>query len=437
MGGHGTWHIGLAHADRFAAAAPEAGWPSHQLYVPWFLQRSAIFAEPAQLAIRDEALRPDNAPAMLGNALNLPLFILHGGDDDNVPTIHGRNFAEWVKELGLRFTYKEVPGRKHWWNYESLGVSVLDDTSLMAFLKEQRRDPGPRHVRLRTADLGQSNRSYWATIERMLIVGRDAELEAWAEDSLVRVKTTNIEQFSLELLGQPFFSGRVQVEVDGKKVGRRSSLPSRLTFHREGEAWKPGAARASGLTKTPAQYGPTKQVMMKPFIIIYGTQDSGLVDFLRHSATQEAMRWWLIGNGSAEVLPDTAVTDKLARQYNLVLLGGPNENSVTRRAQAGLPVQVRQGRMYLGGDELGDSLAALSVFPSPFNPERLVLVRMGTDADNTRLSLFWGIASSSTGIPDFVIFDQAVRRYGWAGVRAAGFFDSNWSLSPSSAYLRE
>jgi len=437
MGGHGTWHVGLAHSDRFAAAAPEAGWPSHQLYVPWFLQRSAVFAEPALLAIRDQALRPDNAPAMLVNALNLPLFILHGGDDDNVPTIHGRNFAEWLKELGYRFTYKEVPGRKHWWNYESLNVSVLDDTSLMAFLKEQHRDPGPRHIRLRTADLGQSNHDYWATIERVPVVGRDAEIEAWAGDSFVRVKTVNVEQFSLELLGQPFFSGSVVVEIDGSRVGKRAPLPARLTFHRDNRGWAVGPARAGALAKTPSLYGPAKQAMMSPFVIVYGTRDPGLVDFLRHSATQEAVRWWLIGNGSAEVLPDTEVTDSITRRDNLVLLGGPAENSVTRRVHDALPVQVRRGRMYLGRHELGDSLAALVVFPSPMNPKRLAFVRMGTDPENVRLSLFWGWTASSAGIPDFMVFDKTVRRYGWAGVRAAGFFDADWNVAPTSTYIRE
>lgn len=46
MGGHGVWHIGLSHPDLFAAMAPSAGWTSFQLYVPWFLQKSYLFAHP-------------------------------------------------------------------------------------------------------------------------------------------------------------------------------------------------------------------------------------------------------------------------------------------------------------------------------------------------------------------------------------------------------
>ncbi|MBM3330796.1 hypothetical protein FJY68_02955 [candidate division WOR-3 bacterium] len=436
MGGHGTWHVGLAHSDLFAAAAPEAGWPNLQLYVPTFLQRSATFADPAQVAVRDMAMRPDNPPAMLRNALNLPLYILHGGDDDNVPPIHGRNFAAWLEELGYRFTYKEVPNRPHWWSYED-GLSCVDDTALMSFLKAQRRDPGPRHIRYRTADLGQSNRSYWTVIERVRVVGRDADIEAWASESLISVRTVNIAQFSLELAGNPFFPGAVAVEVDGRRVGNRYSLPGRLTFHAAGKGWAAGPARSAPLAKTSERYGPAKQAMMKPFLLVYGTSDTGQTAFLRHSATQEGMRWWLIGNGQAQVLPDTEVTPEFVRRYNLVLYGGPKENSVTNLIADRLPIRARLGRMSLDGAELGDNLAAAFVYPNPLSPDHLVMVRMGTDPASTRLSLFWGVASSGAGMPDFMVFDRRVRRYGWAGVRAAGFFSPDWKLDPASMYLQE
>jgi hypothetical protein len=93
--------------------------------------------------------------------------------------------------------------------------------------------------------------------------------------------------------------------------------------------------------------------------------------------------------------------------------------------------------MLLGKRNLGDSLAALFVYPNPLNPDRLVLVRMGTDSDYTRLSLFWNVASSGAGIPDFMLFDRSVRRFGWAGVRAAGFFGPDWTLDERSMYVQE
>lgn len=435
MGGHGCWHVGLNHPDRFAALGPQASWPTHQLYVPWFLQRSAIFAQPGQLAVRDAALRSDNVPALLGNALNLPAFIVHGGDDDNVPTLHGRHFAVWLDELGQEYSYREVPNRKHWWTDESLGITVADDTALMRFISEKRRVRTPRHVRFRSADLGTSSQAYWVSIEQALTVGRDAAIEAWADDSLVRVSTENVARFRLHLDGLPVSAATVRVEIDGRLTGRRFELPSHPAFHRNRGSWRPGEERTRPRHKRPALYGPAKQAMMRPFVLVYGTQKPSVAAFLRHTATQEALRWWLVANGTTQVLPDTEVTDSIAANRNLVLYGGPKENLVSRRIAPGLPVQTRNGSLFLDGRDLGDSLAAIFVYPNPLNPDRMVLVRMGTDDEQTRLSSFWGLVGSGTGIPDFVVFDRRVRRYGWAGVRAAGFFGPDWKLDPGSAFI--
>ncbi len=144
MGGHGVWHIGLSHPDLFAAMAPSAGWTSFQLYVPWFLQKSYLFAHPQILAYRDMSLREDIPPFYLENALNLPIFILQGEDDDDVPPIQARLYAKLLHQLGYQYTYREVPGQKHWWNLkETPGVDCVDSDELMDFLQSKERNPSP------------------------------------------------------------------------------------------------------------------------------------------------------------------------------------------------------------------------------------------------------------------------------------------------------
>ena len=437
MGGHGCWHVATCHPDRFAVVAPQASWPTHQLYVPWFMQRSSVFAEPDQLAQRDAVLRSDNVPAMLPNLSNLPAFILHGGMDDNVPALHGRNFAVWLDELDYEYRYHEVPDRKHWWTYEDLDITVCDDTALMDYIRDRRRDPGPRHVRFRTGDLGTTREAYWVSIDRVLRTGRDAEIEAWASDSTVRVSTRNVAQLSLQLDERLFFPADVELEVNGQGLGTLKSLPARVTLHLAKGRWRMGQSRTGKLSKTPSFYGPARQAMFSPFLFVYGTADTALADWLRHTATQEAIRWWTRANGDPRVLPDSLVTPALVETHNLVLYGGPDCNRYTRRIARDLPIQVRDGEMSLGNRTLGTGLAALFVYPNPERPDRLVLVRMGTDRENTRLSSFWGITFSGAGVPDFMVFDRTVRRRAWAGVRAAGFFDPDWRIDPESAYIGE
>lgn len=433
MGGHGTWHIGLTHPDRFAAIAPAAGWPSLPLYVPTFLQRSVIFSEPAKLAIREMAHRPDNVPAFIENALNLPVFILHGANDNNVPPVHGRNFALWLAALGYNYRYKEVPGKEHWWQYDDTTFCV-DDPDLIAFLREARRNPGPRHIRFRTADISQSNSCYWLKIDRVQTWGRDAFVAGFADDSVIRLKTDNVTQITLFLDQRLFFPATVRIEIDRKTAVKTFYPPGVITIRRTKNGWQPGRLKEGKLFKSEKQAGPAKRVLMQPFTIIYGTQNPELTDLLRHYACQEALRWLLIGNGQTEILPDTAPGINFNR--NLILLGGPAENKITEMVAQALPIKLHPDRVEIMGKKIaGDTLGVILTYPNPLKPEKLLLVRMGTNPGGTKLSFFWGVIGSGTGIPDFIVFDPRVRNSGWNGVRAAGFFSQDWQLDPGSTFI--
>lgn len=431
MGGHGTWHIGLTHPDIFAAIAPGAGWPSFPLYVPNFLQRSIIFAEPSKLAIREMAARPDNVPAFIENARNLPVFILHGGNDDNVPPIHGRTFALWLKSLGYDCIYKEVPGMNHWWTYPD-GTVCADDPELMAFLRKHKRTISPRHIRFRSADIGQSARAYWLQIDRVAVVGRDAFVEAKVSDSMVQLSTFNITQLTIDPERLGLASKQIRLEIDNQNF-TLSNPGKAVTLHRDNRRWRRGPHPGSpSRTKRTGLYGPAKEVLFKPFALIYGTKNPGLSSHLQHSAVQEGMRWWLIANGTTEICADTG---QVPLDRNLVLLGGSADNHLTARIADVLPVRIEKGRMVLDRFELGESLAAVVTYPNPLNPKRLLLCRFGTDSLTTKLSLFWNLIGSGTAIPDFMIFDRRVRRFGWQGVRAAGFFSPEWRLDPASCFI--
>ncbi|MEO0108647.1 MAG: hypothetical protein ABIK62_05685, partial [candidate division WOR-3 bacterium] len=225
--------------------------------------------------------------------------------------------------------------------------------------------------------------------------------------------------------------------IDGQGLRVHLDKSGQVTVHRRNDRWLQGAARRRSPSKTFERYGPAKQAMMKPFLLVYGTHDPKLAAVLQHAARQEAVRWWLNGNGYAEVYADTELTEMQARSKNLVLYGGARENSVTARLANSLPIRIQGQKLVCGAKSLGDSLAAVFVYPNPLNQAHLVLVRMGTDAEHTKLALMYGIAGPGTGVPDFMVFDSSVRRYGWAGVRAAGFFDSEWRLDPRSSWIRD
>ena len=92
MGGFGTWNVGLRYPDRFAALLPLCGGISRNEFT----------------GARDEASRK-----LLLNAFNLPVYFIHGDQDEVVPVGPERWIRDDLKGLGYEHTYVEVPKGKH------------------------------------------------------------------------------------------------------------------------------------------------------------------------------------------------------------------------------------------------------------------------------------------------------------------------------------
>ncbi|MGB8657018.1 MAG: prolyl oligopeptidase family serine peptidase [Candidatus Zixiibacteriota bacterium] len=440
MGGHGTWHIALSHPDLFAAAAPEAGWTCFQLYIPWFLQKSYSFAEPRQITIRDMSLREDFTPNFVENAQNLPFFIEQGGSDDDVPPVHPRLFVSLLQQLGYEFQYKEIPGKPHWYELDTLShVLCVDDPELMGFLKDKRKDNFPRHVVFKTVDIGQSYRSYWVQISEQGRPFSESQIEAEIREGLIQVETRNVRQFSLSLSSHLLPYGKIVLAVNGKKICHQFRNDEKLTLSDKGDGFRVGEMKHRGLRKSPEFYGPIKQAYFSPFVLVYGTKgDSLATETTLHQARLEAFRWWRTANGFTQILPDTEVTSNIMEEYNLILFGGPEENLVTARLNPNLPIRMKEKKIFFDRKEIrGDHLAIEYVFPNPANPEKLVFLHQGSGLYGLKLSTFFNPISSGSGLPDFIIFDDQVKWKGWGGVKAAGFFDSDWRLDEKLFYLQE
>jgi poly(3-hydroxybutyrate) depolymerase len=431
MGGHGTWYVGLHHPDRFAAIAPSAGWSTFKLYVPWSLQKSELYTPPEILEYRDLALREDQLPLFVENARNLPVFILHGGSDDNVPPIHGRFFAELLKKLNYEVVYKEVPGKGHWWTEEGIeGAACVNHPELVGFLKNHTRDLYAKHLFFKTTDLGLNSRNYWLQVIEQEIPNLESEVEASVIGKGIRLFTRNVSELAISLAPELVGYGEITISINGQKLKYYFQKPGSVKLYEKNGRFFLGEKRMKGLRKTPELFGPMKQAYFSPFILVYGTRgDSAATEANLHKARMQAFSWWRVGNGHTWVLPDTEVTNDNIKKYNLILFGGPETNHFTERINKGLPIAIKNGSIYLGKNRLmGDGLSVQFIYPNPLNRERFILVNEGSDVRGDKLSGFFGTLYSGAGLPDFIIYNAEVRTKVWGGVKACGFFDNNWRL---------
>ncbi|MHA2610597.1 MAG: carboxylesterase family protein [bacterium JZ-2024 1] len=441
MGGQGTWHIGIHHADRFAAIAPSAGWMSFHFYVPFFLRKSHLFSPPSLLHIWDKAMREIQTPAFLFNLSNIPVYIVQGEKDESVPPVHPRMMLSFLRSFGIESYYKEYPGQTHWFDIpETPYVDCVDFPELMKFFQMKKRIRYPRKVTFITPNPSINPRLYWVEISELRELYEDGEIQAEVvSPSLVRVQTRNIAEFSL-FLSDFLPEGKVTILVDGKEFSTSLTLGTPASFHLENGDWRAGKKITTGLRKTPQFYGPIKQAFFQPFLLVYGTKGSKEhTQNLLRRAVHFANLWWWRASGFTRIVADTEVNEEMIRNYHLILFGGPEFNYLTARWMPSLPVQLGENFVKIGDKTYpGSDFSLQMIYPNPQNPAKFIVIFGGQSNPLSDLSsISFGVLFSGAGLPDFLLYRaEEVKKSGWAGITSAGFFDSSWSVSPTLLFLR-
>jgi homoserine O-acetyltransferase len=102
MGGYGTWHLALAHPDRFAAIVPICG---------------GLLPHQTTNSVRQSPLTAGASDpyAFTANALRaMPVWIFHGASDATVPVTESRQMADALRAAGASDVhYTEYPNVGH------------------------------------------------------------------------------------------------------------------------------------------------------------------------------------------------------------------------------------------------------------------------------------------------------------------------------------
>ena len=422
MGGQGVWHIGLHHPSLFAAIAPLAGWTNFQIYSPFTLQRSRMLTDPNVLLSRQRAMLDSNNLYFLPNALHLPIIVTHGEKDKVVPPTHPRLYQEILNQLGYKVLYREIAEKPHWWReplVKGRGADVVDNDGIMQFLKRHRLQRFPETLRVRLYDLTVNDQYYWIKVLKQTQVMRDTTVEANVDGNSIVLETKNIDALEINADRQLIDADHVTVVWNGRShkfdlgAGQR-----RLKLARKGTSLS-NAKSANSL----------KSVFFSPFVVVYGTRGTPqTTDNLLHVARLIAAKFWRIANGRTRIVRDVDVDETILRDFNLVLLGSGQSNALTNRIMERLPLTVGNGRVQLQDRTHTGDKAVVLLHPNPLNPDKLIALFAGATPRSEPLSLYFLPVYSGSGTPDYIIFNDSVRKYVWGGVEDAGFFSNQWTL---------
>lgn len=410
MGGYGAYAIALHNPHLFAAVAVVAARRYHFL---WGELDQTTLPPP-----RAFVLMAENPYMLAENAINFPTLIIHGENDLLVPVANAILMAKRLSSFGCPTTLNILRGESHWIYLDSsLFEKVFD------WFKGKRRQATPKRIIYHTFTTAY-NKAYWVTID---------ELEEWCKRATVRasvlqngtvfVNTKNVAALSLELHPQLISPAKkYRLILNGSTVSQGELLKPIRFSHRF-------CKHKDELVKDGSLCGPVWHSYMSRFIIVHGTLGGEKARAENEAkAKQLADEWIEFSDGVATVLKDTEVTDEHIKRYNIIAIGGPNENRLVKLAADKLPMRFTEDGYHIGAHKLAANtikkkLGLVLVYPNPLNQSRYILIYDG---------VLWGkglpINHKFDTLPDFAIFTEELESDGANEIVCAGFFDTHWRV---------
>ncbi len=438
MGGHGAWTVGAHFPDQFAAVGPSAGWESFWSYAGG----SGHPPEHKVSTVLTRTANPSRTLLMKQNYAQQGIYILHGDADDNVPVTEARNMRDALKEFHKDLQYHEEPGAGHWWNRGNDDGADCVDWAPMMDMFARRRLPAAGEVMsvdFTTVCPGNSDQCHWVSIHQQQKQLEPSRVQLTAEPNRGRIvgTTTNVRTLRLDVTNVVQPREQVVLEIDGTSVDVPWPDDGPVWLTRVEDGWrvsKPPSPQQKGSHR----YGLFKNSMRNRFVLVYGTRGNEVENAWMFNKTRfDAEQWLYRANGSVDVVSDSQFDIEQFRDRDLVLYGNASTNSAFAILKDA-PVALDKGKVRIGERvEAGSDLAMMLCYPRADSDFASVCVVGGTGIEGMRLTDRLAYFVSGAAFPDVILYGPDLLESGTGGVRAAGFFSSDWKIEGGEFVWRD
>lgn len=421
MGGHGTWYLGALYPSRFGAIGPSAGWISFSSYTE--RRRNTEEKDDERLLPFKWAQMENDTLALIENYTNLPIYVLHGEKDDNVPVEQSRQMVAELEKFHKDFVYHEQPGAGHWW-----GSDCVDWTPMFEFFRKHVKPLYPLSIKFKTPNPAISGSYAWVTIQSQILPSDFSSITADAEPKTgtVKISTSNIERLMLDLR-EVLPQAEAKIEIDGANLSASTGSPVYL-LKTSDNGWNI-VDPPSSWSKNPKRNGPFKLAFDKYMVWVYGTYGSDEENkAILAKVRYDAQNWWYRGNGNVVIVPDREFDPEKFAGCNVILYGNSDINSVFKSLLKDCPIQVDRNEVRIGQKSYQGDASVLFVYPRTGSDENLVGIIGMTTLKSVRVNYQASYFTSGVTCPDYVIFSPETLSNGMSGVLDAGYFDNQWGL---------
>jgi hypothetical protein len=249
--------------------------------------------------------------------------------------------------------------------------------------------------------------------------------------------TSNVQRLSLRL--NQIDSGKpIAIDIDGVKIADiRWPLGDTLLLAKTDDGWHV-VDTFPPQDKSPVRSSGFKNAFDHQMVFVYGTKGN-LEENLwaQNRARFDAEAFYYRGNGAVDVMPDTAFGGAVDVDKSVVLYGNATTNAAWKALLPASPIEVKRGQVGIGTTVLeGADFAVLFTRPRPGSLVASVAVIGGSGMAGMRLTERLNYFSAGVAFPDFFVAEPSMLTSGYSGVRAVGFFATDWTLSQDLAIRR-
>ncbi len=323
MGGHGTWHFAAHYPDRFAAAAPAAGWISYWTYGG--IGPAFDMKDPVQKSLR-QATNASDTFLFLNNLMGIGIFTLHGDADSTVSVDQPRRMRQEL-EGHPNFRWHEEKGQGHWYDTDpEPGANCVDYKPIFDWFRGQRRktEREVTQIDFTTVSTRINSRYAWLEVIEQEESFAPSRVILKREGGVISAVTSGVKQFSIR--PQSDWPASLTFEIDGTTL--KVAKPGTTAFQKIGSSWTLVGAK-SELEKSKAATLGFKDVFDRRFLAVVGTSGlSSETDWAWNKVRFDNELYLYRGNGSFDIVTDVELVKNpgLAKGRNVLLYGHSDMN---------------------------------------------------------------------------------------------------------------
>ena len=440
MGGHGTWQLGAIFPDKWAAIAPSAGWYS---FFSYSNKQKIEDASPLEkMFVR--ASHSSHTLELSRNYLHHGVYIYHGDADKTVPVEQARFMRKHLAEFHPNFSYYEFPGGGHWFGSESVDWPPIFD---YFSYHENPENTDVKAFEFRSASPGVSASSRFVTLYQQEIpyefcgvkVKQNVLTEAQknkegsniVKNRNITIETENLKQFKLDLK-HCHGADTITAIVDSITFeGLAAKAGKEAWFKKVDNKWQLTDTPLDKSQKNPLRYGNFKDAFRYNMVFVYSTKGTKEENKWSYDKARfDAETFYYRGNGSIDIVSDEEFLSGDFQDRSVIIYGNASTNAAWEVLLNDSPIQVYRGQIDIGNKTFkGEQWASYFTRPRKDSDVARIGVVTGSGLTGFRAAIPNRYFISGTGFPDFMIFSPEMMKSGIEGIKAAGYFGNDWSLS--------